>query len=455
MTSIAEGKEGEELSVDAKRSHIARGFGVAQKKDAVEVSQKSVKKYEDFRHNVYVDVFGGSLRAFWSNVVKHMDASAKSMDVYSVFFKNFILQERQAIKAMKQNLVGLKKTASKEPTSAMQCIQSEFITFHTSAMEHKKKFVDELEKEILNKNLKSLINAQKKSMDAAKSKAVVLEKKVDVSHQEAMKQFKSFNNVHETIIATPVGDPSTNADLWMEEAKYCAAAKKFVTECTTYRKSMSDMYTAYQQSETERLHNLRLLLQKYARSYKGNFLAVANSQELSVLTAALDALDSEKETVMQLKKAQKKDASAKSKKSGEKKRSNSVGSASKLTEDISMNVPKPFSSKLVLLQSVLSIKAGLFQNWKKMHGLATCDNHLYIFESLAGEGGVDKVANISPVFTFAIDRSVIQNVDATRLSFEIVEKTKGFLGIVSQQKQLFKVESNKDLDGWREIFPKE
>ena len=67
--------------------------------------------YEDFRHNVYTDVFGGSLRAFWSNVVKHMDESAKSMDVYSVFFKSFILQERQAIKAMKQSLVALKKTA--------------------------------------------------------------------------------------------------------------------------------------------------------------------------------------------------------------------------------------------------------------------------------------------------------------------------------------------------------
>ena len=112
---------------------------------------------------------------------------------------------------------------------------------------------------------------------------------------------------------------------------------------------MSDMYTSYQKSETERLHNLRLLLQKYARSYKGNFLAIANSQELSVLTAALDALDSEKETVMQLKKAQVVDEKGKKgSSSGDKKRSNSVGSASKVTEDIAMNVPKPFASKLIL-----------------------------------------------------------------------------------------------------------
>eukprot|EP00943_MAST-04B_sp_MAST-4B-sp1_P006413 g6413.t1 len=454
MTSIAEDKKPEQLTTDTKKSHIARGFGVAQKKNAVEVSQENVKKYENFRRNVYTDVFGGSLRTFWSNVVKHMDESAKGMDAYSIFFKSFILQERQAIKAMKQSLVALKKTASKDPTSALQCIQSEFITFHTSAMEHKKKLVDEVEKEILNKNLKLLVNAHKKSTDAAKSKAMALEKKVDVSHQEATKQFKSFNHTHETILATPVGDPSTNADLWMEEAKYCAAAKKFVTECAAYRKTMSDMYTSYQQSETERLHNLRLLLQKYARSYKGNFIAVANSQELSVLTAALDALDSEKETVMQLKKAQANEGGTKNIKNGEKKRSNSVGSASKVTEDIAMNIPKPFSSKLVVTQSVLSIKAGLFQNWKKMHGLATCDSHLYVFESLAGEGGVDKVANMCPAFTFAIDRSIIQNVDSTRLTFEIVEKTKGFLGIVSQQKQLFKVESKNDLDSWQQVFPK-
>ena len=453
MTSIAEESTKTESNAPAG-STVTRVFGVAQKKVAVQTSEQTVKKYEEFRKNVYADVFGGSLRSFWANVVKHMEQSVGSMEVYSVFFKSFIAQERNAIKAMKQNIAVLNKSASKEPKSAIECIQSEFITFHSSSMEHKKKFIDTLEKETLNKSLKSLITAQKKSTDTAKSKATALEKKVDVAHQEAMKQFKKYNSIRETIITTPVGDPSTNADLWMEEAKYCEAAKKFVTQCAEYRKTMSDMYTSYQKSETERLHNLRLLLQKYARSYKGNFLAIANSQELSVLTAALDALDSEKETVMQLKKAQVVDEKGKKgSSSGDKKRSNSVGSASKVTEDIAMNVPKPFASKLILAQSVLSVKAGLFQNWKKMHGLATCDDHLYVFESLAGEGGVDKVANMTPTFKFAIDRSIIQNVDTSKLTFEIVEKTQGFLGIVSQQKQLFQVEAKKDLETWSNVFP--
>lgn len=36
-----------------------------------------------------------------------------------------------------------------------------------------------------------------------------------------------------------------------------------------------------------------------------------------------------------------------------------------------------------------------------MHGLATCDSYLYVIETLAGKGFVDKVANVSPIFTFA------------------------------------------------------
>ena len=48
-----------------------------------------------------------------------------------------------------------------------------------------------------NKSLKSLITAQKKSTDTAKSKATALEKKVDVAHQEAMKQFKKYNSIRE------------------------------------------------------------------------------------------------------------------------------------------------------------------------------------------------------------------------------------------------------------------
>ena len=139
------------------------------------------------------------------------------------------------------------------------------------------------------------------------------------------------------------------------------------------------------------------------------------------MTAALDALD-EKETVMQLKRAQevKKD----DKSGGGKK--NSVGSASKVTEDIAMNVQAIFK-QIDCMPSLMSVKSGLFQNWKKMHGIATCDDHLYVFESLAGEGGVDKVASMTPTLTFAIDRSTVQNIDKDK-TLEIVEKTKGFLG---------------------------
>ena len=44
-------------------------------------------------------------------------------------------------------------------------------------------------------------------------------------------------------------------------------------------------------------------------------------------------------------------------------------------------------------------------------------------------------------------------MDTSKLTFEIVEKTKGFLGIVSQQKQLFQVEAKKDLETWSNVFP--
>ena len=456
MTSVAEaaGKDAmeQQRSVEqATKAAKTRIFGVAQKKDAIAVSQGNVRKYEEFRGNVYKNVFGGSLRVFWGNVVGHMDSTAAEMNSYLIFFKTVITQERNAIKAMKQTISTMNKNVSKDPKVAMECIQTEFITFHTSAMDQRKKFVDLMEADILNKGLKALTAAQKKSTDAAKSKAAALEKKVDASHQEAAKQFKAYNKVCEVIVTTPVGDPSTVADLWMQEVKYCEAATKFVSQCAEYRKAMSEMYMSYQKSETERLGNLRLLLQKYARSYKGSFAAIANSQELSVLTAALDALDGEKETVMQLKRAQE---AKKDDKSGGKGRSNSVGSASKVTEDIAMNVPKPFSSKLIVCQSVMSVKAGLFQNWKKMHGIATCDDHLYVFESLAGEGGVDKVASTAPTLTFAIDRSTVQNIDKDKKTLEIVEKTKGFLGIVSVQKQMFKLENEDDLEKWSRIFPK-
>ena len=455
MTSVAEaaGKDATQEQPpinEATKAVKARIFGVAQKKEAVAVSQENVRKYEEFRGNVYTNVFGGTLRVFWGNVTTHMDATAVEMNSYLIFFKSAITQERNAIKAMRQTISAMNKGASKDPKVAMECIQTEFITFHASAMDQRKKFVDLMETDILNKGLKALAAAQKKSTDAAKSKAAALEKKVDASHLEAVKQFKAYNKVRETIVATPVGDPSTVADLWLQEVKYCEAAKKFVSQCAEYRKTMSEMYMAYQKSETERLGNLRLLLQKYARSYKGSFAAIANSQELSVLTAALDALNGEKETVMQLKRAQE---AKKDDKSGGKGRSNSVGSASKVTEDIAVNVPKPFASKLILCQSVMSVKAGLFQNWKKMHGIATCDDHLYVFESLAAEGGVDKVASMTPTLTFAIDRSTVQNLDKDKKTLEIVEKTKGFLGIVSAQKQLFKLESDDDLEKWSRIFP--
>ena len=145
----------------------------------------------------------------------------------------------------------------------MECIQAEFITFHTSAMDQRKKFVDLMETDILNKGPKTLLAAQKKSTDAAKSNSSI-EKKVDTSHQEAVKQFKAYNKVREVVVTTPVGDPSTVADLWMQEVKYCEAATKFVSQCAEYRKTMSEMYMSYQKSDTERLGNLRLLLQKYA-----------------------------------------------------------------------------------------------------------------------------------------------------------------------------------------------
>ena len=58
----------------------------------------------------------------------------------------------------------------------------------------------------------------------------------------------------------------------------------------------------------------------------------------------------------------------------------------------------------------------------------------WLFETLAGGGGVDKIAKMSPIFIFAIDRSIIQNVDVTRQTFETIETIKYFLGVILQQK---------------------
>ena len=84
---------------------------------------------KNFQKNVYADVFGGSLRSFWANVVKHMEQSVGSMEVYSVFFKSFIAQERNAIKAMKQNIAVLNKSASKEPKSAIDVSKANLLPF--------------------------------------------------------------------------------------------------------------------------------------------------------------------------------------------------------------------------------------------------------------------------------------------------------------------------------------
>ena len=70
MTSVAEaaGKDAmeQQRSVEqATKAAKTRIFGVAQKKDAIAVSQGNVRKYEEFRGNVYTNVFGGSLRVFW------------------------------------------------------------------------------------------------------------------------------------------------------------------------------------------------------------------------------------------------------------------------------------------------------------------------------------------------------------------------------------------------------
>ena len=160
----------------ATKAAKTRIFGVAQKKDAIAAS-RNVRKYEEFRGNVYKNVFGGSLRVFWGNVVGHMDSTAAEMNSYLIFFKTVITQERNAIKAMKQTISTMNKNVSKDPKVAMECIQTEFITFHTSAMDQRKKFVDLMEADILNKGLKALTAAQKKSTDAAKSKAAALERK--------------------------------------------------------------------------------------------------------------------------------------------------------------------------------------------------------------------------------------------------------------------------------------
>ena len=47
---------------------------------------------------------------------------------------------------------------------------------------------------------------------------------------------------------------------------------------------------------------------------------------------------------------------------------------------------------------------------------------------------------MSPIFIFAIDRSMIQNVDVTRQTFETIETIKYFLGVI--------------LDEWQQVFPK-
>ena len=86
-----------------------------------------------------------------------------------------------------------------------------------------------------------------------------------------------------------------------------------------------------------------------------------------------------------------------------------------------------------------------------MHGIATCDDHLYVFESLAGEGGVDKVASMTPTLTFAIDRSTFKT--STRIKKHLKSsKNKGFLGIMSVQKQLFKLENEDDIENGAEYF---
>ena len=298
MTSIASsGQDAMEqgLSVRATKRKI-RIFGFAQKKDAVAISQETYESMKSLEA-MCTNVFGGSLRVFWGNVSAYGWYSGE-MNSYLNFFKAVITQELQRVLKLWGKLYRLWIKSQKIPKSLWSVYKPNLSRF-TSAMDQRKNCWFNGNGHFKQRP-ESLTAAQKKSTDAAKSKAAALEKKVDTSHQEAVKQFKAYNKVQ--VIITPVGDPSTVADLWMQEVKYCEAATKFVSQCAEYRKTMSEMYMSYQ-SLILRLGNLRYCC-KNMLGHTKEVLQLVNSQELSVLTAALDALDGEKETVMQLKRAQ-------------------------------------------------------------------------------------------------------------------------------------------------------
>ncbi len=452
--SPTESKPSEGSKVVSSESSFLGAAGrtrrVAQKIAAANESSKQLDQYETYRLQVYEDIFCGSLRIFWNNITSHMDSSQKFMEQYINFFKQIISAELTLIRQLKASISKSFPSSSqnrgKGALTGLGCITDEFVSLQKTAVAHKERLVASLQTDVL-KAFSSIMSDYKKKCSQTKAKATKLEGVIDSANVTVKKSFKQYMKVYQMNSAQGVSVQATEKDTWLEESIYCKNAKKFITACSEYRRTMSEMYISYQKSEVDRMQKLKNLLQKYARLKQGNLLAQANAQEMTVFTAAVDQLDHEKEVILQLKKAQD-DGNDNSK----KKNSESLMKTSQVTGDMTVKAPKPFQSKLILQQSTISIKAGLFQNWKKYHAIVTLEDHFYLFE-ITTKGGKEELSlSLNPSMTFSIDRCSISNTNKDALTFELVETTKGFLGITSTRKQTFMVDNAQLLDVWTGIL---
>ena len=423
---------------------------VAQKLAAANESSKQLDQYESYRLQVYEDIFSGSLRSFWNNITSHMDSSQNYIDQYVTFFKQFISAELAVVRQLKANVAKAFPSSSsrnnKGALTGVGCITEEFISLQNATVAHKERYVASLQTDVV-KAFGTMKSEHKTYCSQAKTKASKLEQVIDSANVTVKKSFKQYMKVYQTNSAQGVTVQATEKDTWLVESVYCKNAQKFIAACSEYRRAMSEMYISYQKSEVNRLQTLKSVLQKYARLNQGNLLAQANSQELTVFNAAVEQMDHQKEVVLQLKKAQDDGNDTAKQKSAE-----SLGKTSQITGDMAVKVPKPFQSKLILKQSTVSIKAGLFQNWKKYHAVATLEDHFYLFE-MPAKGGKDEIASsMNHTMMFSIDRCSVGSKSKDALTFELLETTKGFLGITSTRKQTFLVDNAADLNAWTAIL---
>ena len=76
---------------------------------------------------------------------------------------------------------------------------------------------------------------------------------------------------------------------------------------------------------------------------------------------------------------------------------------------------------------------------------------MFLFELDAVDGGEGEPTNIDPVVFFQIGQSTVK-IGKEPLTFEVIETSKGFLGISSTKKQLFKAETEPAVKAFTSHF---